>query len=95
MTKDEELSFLNAILDFQVPIIPETTRFWMVRTQRGYFYNEFVTRRFVALAWNNIDSKTDFSESSKESLKDDILMEYEEISRPSMVINKCITFINE
>lgn len=95
MTKDEELSFLNAILDFQVPVIPETTRFWMVRTQRGYFYNEFVTRRFVALAWNNIDSRTDFSESSRESLKDDILMEYEEISRPSMVINKCVTFINE
>ena len=95
MNKDEELSFLNAILDFQVPVIPETTRFWMVRTQRGYFYNEFVTRRFVALAWNNIDSRTDFSESSRESLKDDILMEYEEISRPSMVINKCVTFINE
>lgn len=95
MTKDEELAFLNAILNFQVPTIPKNTRFWMVRTQRGYFYNEFLARRFVALAWNNIDSKTDFSDSSRESLKDDILMEYEEISRPSMVINKCITFISE
>lgn len=95
MTKDEELSLLNSILNFQVPIIPEDTRFWMVRTQKGYFYNEFITRRFVALAWNNIDSNTDFSENARESLKDDILMEYKEIHRPSTVINKCITFINE
>lgn len=95
MTKDEQLVLLNSILNFQVPTIPDDTRFWMVRTQKGYFYNEFITRRFVALAWNNIDSNTDFSESSREALKDDILMEFKEINRLSTVINKCITFINE
>ena len=95
MTQDEELCLLNFILEFQVPTISSTTRFWMVRTQKGYFYNEFITRRFVALAWNTIDSNTDFSESARESLKDDILMEFQEINRPSTVINKCEIFINE
>ena len=95
MTEDKTLSFLNFILDFQVPIIPSDTRFWMVRTQKGYFYNEFITKRFVALAWNNIDSDTDFSEEARETLKDDILMEYSEIRRPSTVINKCSAFIHE
>lgn len=95
MTEDEQLILLNSILDFKIPIIPANTRFWMIRTQKGYFYNEFITRRFVALAWNNIDSNTDFSENSREALKDDILMEYKEINRPSTVINKCITFIDE
>ena len=60
MTKDEELSFLNAILDFQVPIIPETTRFWMVRTQRGYFYNEFVTRVLLHLLGTILTQKPIF-----------------------------------
>lgn len=95
MNEDKTLSFLNFILDFQVPTIPSGTRFWMVRTQKGYFYNEFITKRFVALAWNNIDSGTDFSEEARETLKDDILMEYNEISRPSTVINKCSAFIHE
>lgn len=65
------------------------------KNKKGYFYNEFISKRFVALAWNNITQNTDFSESSRDSLKDDILMEFNEIQRPSTVINKCISFINE
>ncbi len=90
-----ELEILNEILNFQVEIIPESTRFWMIRTQKGYFYNEFITRRFVAIAWNNIDERTDLSEQSKEYLKDDIMMKFPEIKRPSTVINKCHNFIYE
>lgn len=95
MTEHEQLNIINSILDFAVPVIPENTRFWMIRTQKGYFYNEFVSRRFVALAWNIIDHTTNFSESNKDVLKDAILMEYEEIQRPSTVINKCKIFIND
>lgn len=91
----EENEVLNWLDAFSVPVIPRTTRFWMIRTKKGYFYNEFISKRFVALAWNNITQNTDFSESSRDSLKDDILMEFNEIQRPSTVINKCISFINE
>ena len=47
------------------------------------------------MAWNNISQETDFSESNKDSLKDDILMTFKEIHRPSTVINKCHSFIYE
>ena len=50
-----ELELLDNILNFQPVIIPENTRFWMIRTQGGYFYNEFLSNSFVAIAWNNID----------------------------------------
>ena len=90
----KELEILDSILNFEIPQIPETTRFWMIRTQKGYFYSEFISRKFVAIAWNNIDRTTNLSESSKEYLKDDIVMKYPEISRPSTVINKCNNFIN-
>ena len=90
-----ELQILDNILNYQIPKIPDETRFWMIRTQKGYFYNEFLARKFVAIAWNNIDQTTDLSELSKERLKDDIVMKFPEISRPSTVINKCNNFINE
>lgn len=95
MDNTKELEILNGLLNFEIPIIPSDTRFWMIRTKKGYFYDEFISKKFVALAWNNIDQKTDFSESSKEHLKDDIMLEFPKISRPSTVINKCIHFIKE
>lgn len=90
-----EVELLNKIINFDVPRISEDIRFWMVRTQKGYFYNEFLAKRFVAIAWNNIDELTDFSENSREYLKDDIVIKFPEINRPSTVINKCNNFINE
>lgn len=95
MDKQRESQILDELLNFKVPIIPEQTRFWMIRTQKGYFYDEFLAKKFVALAWNNIDATTNLSESSKESLKDDIMLKFPEINRPSTVINKCYNFINE
>ena len=91
----KELEILNALLDFKLLQIPENTRFWMIRTQKGYFYDEFITHKFVALAWNNIDQATDFSIQSRDYLKDYIKAEFHEISRPSTVINKCYNFIHE
>lgn len=90
-----ELEFLDNILNFQLKVIPESTRFWMIRTQKGYFYNEFISRNFVAIAWNNIDECTDFTQNSREQLKDEIIINFPEIKRPSTVINKCNNFINE
>lgn len=93
LSKEKEI--LDALLNFEVPIIPSKTRFWMIRTQNGFFYEEFLAKRFVALAWNNIDKLTDFSEQSKEHLYDDITLKYPTIKRPSTVINKCKHFIHE
>lgn len=95
MDLDKELELLNLIDNFAIPKIPEETRFWMIRTQKGYFYNEFIKKKFVALAWNNIDAQTDLSEDARERLKDEIVVTYKEISRPSTVINKCANFIHE
>ena len=50
MTHTEELALLKSIEEFKVPIIPPNTHFWMIRTKKGYFYQEFLSKRFVALA---------------------------------------------
>ena len=95
MEIQKELDIVNNLLNFSVPVIPDNTRFWMIRTQGGYFYNEFLAKKIIALAWNNIDSNTDFSEQSKDRLHDDILLNFPDISRPSTVVNKCKNFMHE
>lgn len=52
----QEQAFLDAILNYKIKIIDKETRFWMIRTKKGYFYNEFVSNNFIALAWNTITS---------------------------------------
>ena len=67
----QEQIFFDTILNYEIRAIDSETRFWMIRTKKGYFYNEFISNDFVALAWNTITSATDFSEANhRMSLKD-------------------------
>lgn len=94
MSVDNAISdLLDAFLNFQITPISENTRFWMIRTKKGYFYHEFVTKNFVALAWNVITSETNFEQT--EALNDSVLLHYKEIKRPTLVVNKCKSFIND
>lgn len=90
-----EEQFLDSILNYEILQIKDDVHFWMIRTKKGYFYDEFINNKFIALAWNIIDSKTNFSRLTNESLKDNVLLNYSEIKRPTTVINKCRTFIHE
>lgn len=85
----------NFITNFSLKKIPSNIRFWMVRTKKGYFYNEFISKKFVALAWNNITITTNLEEDNSEGLNQLISLEYPEIKRPTLVINKCKSFIYE
>lgn len=73
MTHSQELIFLDSINGFTIPIIPQTTRFWMIRTKKGYFYQEFLSKRFVALAWNNITQETGINPESLKTPIDALL----------------------
>lgn len=84
---------LDTIRNFKINKVPEATRFWMIRTKKGYFYHEFITKGFVALAWNTITSETSFADSHSQALNNSILQEYPEINRPKVVVNKCKNFI--
>lgn len=82
---------IDEILNFKVEMIPDDTRFWMVRTKKGYFYDEFLGKKFIALAWNNVLKETNLSD--EENLSNLIQREYPEIKRTKTVINKCRSFI--
>lgn len=95
MVFNEENIVLDEILNFKVKEVPSETRFWMIRTKQGYFYNEFIANRYVALGWNSITISTSLNEDSEETLKQQILIDYPKTKRPKSVINKCNTFIND
>ena len=83
--------FIN---NFEIPIIENVTKFWMIRSKGGYFYNEFVNSGFVALAWNYLDQKTVFTGDNLEILKDGVKERYGD-KVPQTAINKCERFIND
>lgn len=93
-TEELALSTLyDEILNFKLLHIPSDTRFWMVRTKKGYFYHEFISNNYVALAWNTLTDQTSFSDATTETLGESIKSDYPEIKRPTLVINKCKSFI--
>ncbi|MBD9338129.1 MAG: hypothetical protein EGP69_09425 [[Ruminococcus] faecis] len=94
-SKINENKILNAILNFEIKEIDSETRFWMIRTKKGYFYDEFIANRFVAVAWNIITKDTVISEQTKGTIANRILTDYPGIKRPTTAINKCVSFINE
>lgn len=94
MTKEKvaEANFINAALEYKIRSIDADKKFWMIRTKKGFFFQEFIAGKFVALGWNTITQETDFGKSQEENLKDSIKNWYGD-SRPAGAINKCKSFI--
>ncbi len=91
MTKDNNdcLEYINS---FKIRVIKDEVRFWMVRTKKGYFYDEFISNRFIALGWNVITKSTDMGAQSLDALKKEISNVYGD-AKPAGSINKCKNFI--
>ena len=93
--KEDELleQFYALCNDFKPVDIPKSTNFWLVRTKRGHFYNDFCIKNFVALGWNLIDSSN--INSDEELFKDIIMAKYSANKRPGYPLNQSRTFIQE
>lgn len=84
-------------LFFSIPTIDEETNFWMVRAKRGFFFDEFVEKEFIAIGWNSIAKsmlRVKMKKEQTEKLKESIKNDYGE-SRPGTALNKCVRFCYE
>lgn len=82
---------------FNIPSISESTNFWMVRTKRGFFFDEFINHEFIAIGWNSITSdmiRPSLSKQQIDNLKESIKEDYGE-NKPGTALNKCIKFCYE
>lgn len=94
MDKEENVEkLLSVVLDYTFVNIPSETRFWIIRTKKGYFYNEFLINRYIGLGWNIIDINSDLGSQSIDAVKDSIAVNYDEM-RPMSAINKCMNFMH-
>ena len=86
-----EIQFYDELIKYQIPQISDNIRFWMIRTKKGYFYEEYVMNGYVALGWNSINKDTDLSDE----LLPGYLKRDHNVKQSTKVINKCNYFINE
>ena len=75
--------------NIKIPDVSDNTNFWLIRTMKGYFYDEFINQNYVALGWNFVTQNTSFDKMNIEILKDQIKERYED-KRPGVAINKSI-----
>lgn len=89
------LDYEKLLSCISIPEINENCRFWMLRTKEGFFYDEFVSQRFIAIGWNII-TKDILTEKKEEDLKLLIEHNYPQNKKvPGNALNKCKRFIHE
>ena len=82
---------------FNIPQIDKNTNFWMVRTKRGFFFDEFINQGFIAIGWNSIMKSmvsATMTKGQTERLKECIKKDYGE-NKPGTSLNKCVRFCHE
>ncbi len=83
--------------ELMIPSISKENRFWMIRTKGGFFYNEFVNKKFIAIGWNYLLSNTLKLKISKRELdiiKANIKKTYK-TDYPGNIFKKCDRFFRE
>lgn len=92
---------LNVVLDyFNIKQVDANRRYWLVRTQGGIYFNNFYLGGYIAVDWNLIDNIELIHDASKDSdrkteLKNIIIENYPEETRPGNIVNQLCRFVNE
>lgn len=77
-----------------IPEIKADTNYWMLRTKKGAFFDEFVKDSYIAIGWN-IVLQEHLKDSSKfPDLKEELKSKYPE-KNPTTSLNKCRRFVCE
>ncbi|EHR0219544.1 hypothetical protein N2W49_000964 [Clostridium perfringens] len=93
----KKVEFILNYRDFlNVKDIKESTSFWLVRSKKGVFYDEYKNNNFIALGWNCIDAENidECDEEKLEEIKGEIKRIYK-TEQDTLIFNKCNRFINE
>ena len=81
----------------KIPTVSKETNFWMIRAKRGFFFDEFLRKEYIAIGWNLINRSmicNPLDAQQENALKASIKATYGD-SRPGTALNKCIRFCNE
>jgi len=86
----------DALLDlFNIDMenINENRHYWLVRTESGKFYSDFIRDNYIAIGWNEFTDKSDFiNKKMNEGMKEKILASYPE-NQPGRIYSQIRRFI--
>lgn len=94
MKGEFDINTINGLFNDLIPTISDDNHFWMVRTNGGRYYKEFINNGFIALGWNLVDKTTAINKNTEKTLKAKLQLSYNE-KRPGLALNKCKRFIND
>lgn len=83
-----------------IPEVPSTRRYWLIRTERGKFYRDFKENGYVALGWDHFTNLDDLKSAAlasqvKEKLTGIFKKVYPDEKRPGLAINQMIKFVTD
>lgn len=77
-----------------IPEIKADTNYWMLRTKKGAFFDEFVKDSYIAIGWNIVLQEHLKDNSKFPDLKEELKSKYPE-KNPTTSLNKCRRFVCE
>lgn len=77
-----------------IPVIPDTKKYWLVRTQGGKYYDEFRTKGMIAINWDYVTLE-DIAGLTDRKLSEKVKTEYPDIVKPGRASSQLKIFANQ
>ncbi|UXR79846.1 hypothetical protein MUA65_07825 [Staphylococcus sp. IVB6218] len=94
-TVNKEILDIFDSYNLDIPNIPTTRKYWLVRTEGGNWYEEYVTEQYIAIGWNKINDKKYCDSINKEDAMRILSKHYPENKQQTLVINNIDRFYNK
>lgn len=75
--------------------IPKNRKYWLIRTESGKYYFDFLQNNYVSIGWDEFSNSIDFSNLDEKVLKEQIANTYKNEKRPGYIYNQIKRFMFE
>lgn len=88
---DTELQQILSILNIEQ--IPKERNYWLIRTESGRFYFDFLENNYVSIGWDEFSDINTFKSNEEKKLKEHISSVYKNEKRPGYIYNQIKRFM--
>lgn len=88
---DTELQQILSILNIEQ--IPKERNYWLIRTESGKFYFDFLENNYVSIGWDEFSDINIFKNTEEKKLKEHIASVYKDEKRPGYIYNQIKRFM--
>lgn len=75
-----------------IDIFSENRQYWLIRTQGGVYYNDFINENFVGIEWDEISDLEMINRRDEETLKSEVLHYYPKTEKPGYPVSQILKF---